>query len=55
VYNSGPLFDLLELVISLERSNWDMTDKLALALNINATLISEVYLDAVKWCNEFAI
>jgi len=53
--NTGPLSDLLELVISLERSDWDKTDKLAMLLSLNASLISEVYLDAVKWCNDLAI
>ena len=55
IYNSGPLFDLLELVISLERSNWDKTDELAQPLKISAGEISEIYLDAVKWCYDLAI
>ena len=55
IYSGGSLFDLLKLVISLELSDWDTTDKLALNLKINANQISEVYLDAVKWCNDLAI
>ena len=55
VYGSGPLYHLLELVISLERGNWDATDNLAQSLNINAGQISEIYLDAVKWCHDLAI
>ena len=55
LYESGSLHLLLELVISLERSDWDTTDKLALELNVGAGQISEVYLDAVKWCHDLAI
>ena len=54
VYNSGPLFDALELVISLEQSNWDKTDLLASELCIGADMITDVYLEAVKWCNNLA-
>ena len=52
--NTGPAYDLLDLVISIERSNWDRTDELAIKLNIDASLISDVYLDAVEWCNDLA-
>ena len=55
IYSSGPLRDLLELVISLERSDWDTTDKLAVDLKLDAGQISELYLDAVKWCYDLAI
>ena len=55
IYSGGPLFDLLKLVISLELSDWNTTDKLAQQLNLNASLISEEYLDAVKWCNDLAL
>ena len=53
--DSGPLHDLLELVVSLERSDWDTTDKLVQTMDISEGQISEVYLDAVKWCHELAI
>ncbi|MCL2045406.1 MAG: HDOD domain-containing protein [Oscillospiraceae bacterium] len=55
IYQTGPLYDLLELVVSIERSDWDKTDTYVTALNINADEISEIYLDAVKWCNDLAI
>ena len=53
--SEGPLNDLLGLVISLERSDWDRADALASLLDLSAEVISEVYLDAVKWCNDMAI
>ena len=49
--HSGILYDMLELVISLERSDWVKVDDLAWLLNVDAKLVSEEYLDAVKWCN----
>ena len=51
---TGPAYSLLELVVSIERSDWDVTDELAALLNIDAETISSVYLDAVKWCNDLA-
>ena len=49
--NSGPLHSLLELVKGLELGDWGKVDLIASQLNINAELISDVYLDAVKWCD----
>ena len=54
IYKTGPLIDLLELVISLERSDWDRADTLTSLLDVNAEVVSEIYLDAVKWCNDIA-
>ena len=54
VYNIGPLYDLLEIVISIERCDWDRIDELAAALNVSAGIITEIYLDAIKWCNSLA-
>jgi len=48
----GILYNMLELVISLERSDWDRVDDLTSLLKIDSTLVSIEYLDAVKWCNE---
>ena len=55
IYQTGPLYDLLELVISLERSDWERTDALAALLDLNAGIITDVYLEAVKWCNELVL
>ena len=55
IYQTGPLHDLLELVISLERSDWNKTDAIISMLDINAKTITEAYLDAIKWCNSLAI
>jgi len=54
IHQRGSAYDLLDLVISLERSNWDRVDELAAAMNIDAELISELYLDSIKWCNSLA-
>jgi len=50
--NSGPIYDLLDLVISLERSDWFKVESLTTKLNVNATVLSELYLEAVTWMNE---
>ena len=55
ISESGPIFDMLELVVSIERSDWDKTDSLASILQVGAEVISDAYLDAVKWCNDFAM
>ena len=52
VNHRGPLYDLLALVISIERSDWEKTDALSLALNLSSEMIAEVYLEAIRWCNE---
>ena len=52
IEHTGALFNLLELVTSLERSDWDKVDELASLLNIDTKLVSVEYLDAIKWCNE---
>ena len=51
VEQTGILHDMLDLAISLERSNWERADELTALLNIDATLVSEEYLEAVRWCN----
>ena len=55
VEQTGVLHDLLELVISLERSDWGRADELNAILNIDSRLVAEEYLEAVKWCNEIHI
>jgi len=52
IEHTGILYALLELGISLERSDWDKVDKLASLLNIEPKLVSVEYLNAVKWCND---
>lgn len=52
IEHTGVLYDLLELSISFERSNWDRVDELTACLNIDTALVSVEYLNAVKWCNE---
>ena len=52
VGHSGSLNDMLELVISLERSDWDRAEELAALLKLDAGRVTEEYLDAVKWCYE---
>ena len=52
VGRSGSLYDMLELAISLERSNWDKADELAARIRVEPGHVTEEYLDAVKWCNE---
>jgi len=50
--HTGVLFDLLELVMSLEHSNWQRADELTSKLRIERRMVSEEYLDSVKWCNQ---
>ena len=52
IVKEGGLYDLLELVISLERSDWDRAAKLAKHLKVDAGNVTEEYLEAVKWCYE---
>ena len=53
--HTGGIYDLLELVVSLERSDWDKVDTLAARLRVDARSVTEVYLDAVKWCYEMPL
>ena len=52
IEHTGVLYTLLELCISLERSDWDMVDELVSLLNIETKLVSDEYINAVKWCND---
>jgi len=52
VERKGRLYDLLELAVSMERSDWNRVDELMTLLNAEPQLISREYLTAVKWCNE---
>jgi len=52
VDKTGILYALLELVVSLERSDWNRADELTSLLRIETGVVTEVYLDAVKWCNQ---
>lgn len=52
VGQKGGIYDMLLLVVSLERSDWDKTDELTARLKIDARNVTEEYLEAVKWCNE---
>lgn len=49
--HTGVLYNLLELVISLEHSNWDKVDELTSLMEVDPKLVTIEYLDAVKWCN----
>ena len=55
IYRAGPLSCLLDLVVSLERSDWDRVDEVVRMLGADANLVSTVYLEAVKWCNDMQI
>lgn len=50
IERTGGLYDLLELAISLECSDWEKVDELAERLGIAPGTITDEYLDAVKWC-----
>jgi len=50
--HKGVLADLLELVVSLERSNWRRADEITTILKIEIQTVSEEYLAAVKWCTQ---
>jgi len=50
--HKGGLFSLLELAVSLERSDWDRVDELTALLGIDSNLVSDEYLNAVKWCDD---
>ena len=52
VKRKGTLHDLLNMVVCLERSEWDEADKLAELFNVNTGQVSNIYINAVKWCNE---
>lgn len=52
VDHSGQLYDLLQLVVSLEQSAWEETDRLIESFSLSAGQVTTVYVEAVKWCNE---
>jgi len=48
----GHLYDMLDLAISIERSDWDKVEETTGSLRLDAAHVSEEYLGAIKWCNE---
>ncbi len=46
-----PYRNVLELVIALERGDWDRISDLAVLLKVREERISELYLSAVEWSN----
>lgn len=51
----GRIYDLLQLVISLEKGEWNRTDVLTASFGVGMEQVSGVYLEAVKWCNEMVV
>ncbi|MDG5787472.1 EAL domain-containing protein [Evansella sp. AB-P1] len=47
-----PFRDSLELVISMEKGEWTEMDKLANKININKDILSNIYLNGIKWTND---
>jgi len=45
----GRRYQLLELSVALERGHWDDLSRLSTALQLEELILSETYLDAVKW------
>lgn len=53
--SKGETIDLLNLVKSLERCDWDETDRLSVDIPNGIAQVSKIYLESVKWCNELPI
>ena len=50
--NPGPLKTIIDLVIAMEKGEWDKVSSLAEELNIEERTLPGNYLDAVKWAQE---
>ena len=48
----GPMRDLLELVIAMEKGQWEDVSTLAGKLQIEEVPLSQAYLDALKWAQD---
>ncbi len=48
----GALKDILDLVIAMEKGEWEQVSKLAAELKIDEQLLPANYLDAVKWAQD---
>ena len=48
----GPLKTTLELVIAMEKGEWNQVSTLAAALQLDEQLLPSAYLDAVKWAQD---
>lgn len=53
--HTGRLFDLLQMVVSLEKGAWEKTDSLASSFGLSTGQVSEVYLKAMQWCNSITL
>ncbi len=48
----GPLLTVLNLVIAMEKGEWEQVSRLALELQVEEQPLSPAYMDAVKWAQD---
>ncbi|NDY41836.1 HDOD domain-containing protein [Dissulfurirhabdus thermomarina] len=49
----GPLADYLRLIIAYERGLWPSVERLAEGMGLDPAEVTETYLEAIKWAEEF--
>ena len=52
IESKGGLYDLLQLIVTIESGTWDETDRLAAMFRVNMRQITEHYLKAIRVCDE---
>lgn len=55
IESRGELYELLQLIITIESGTWDETDRLAAIFKVNMRQITEHYLKAIRVCDEITI
>jgi len=51
IFHKGMMNNFLMLAISIEKGDWDETDRLCLQFGITKEQISDAYIKAVQWCD----
>jgi len=48
----GTMRDILQLILAIEKANWDEVTGLSVQLGINEQPLNEAYMDAIKWAHK---
>lgn len=52
VGTAGTMRTILEMIVAIEKGDWDQVAALSEELNINEKPLNEAYMDAIKWAHE---
>ncbi|HHX59260.1 MAG TPA: EAL domain-containing protein [Epulopiscium sp.] len=55
IRHKGELYTVYKLLIAYEKGDWDEVEIITIEENIDANILSEEYLESIKWANEVSV